>query len=164
MKESFYGIQFKDYAKLCVGQPFPGFTLPTADGKTLALSEIIGKSKITLVHFWGSDSYIKKQMQDELRVLYNKYHGKGLNIVGFYTDKYGDQWKDLVQKEQYPWYNVSDLKGREGMAATVYHEYIALGQTIANTTNVLIDDKGKILAWDVLGAEMEWYVLNACNH
>jgi len=163
MQNSYFGKMLNEYSKLCVGQPFPDFTLPTAEGKQLALKDVVSRSKVTLVHFWAAQSYMKKQLQDELRVFYKKYHDKGLNIVGFYSDKYPDEWKDLVQKEQYPWYNVSDSKGEEGMTAKVYREYLAPGQKIANTTNVLIDAQGKILAWDVYGTELQWYLWKFCG-
>jgi peroxiredoxin len=162
-KKGYYGQMLAKIAPLSIGQPFPEFTLPTADGKTLALRDVVAKSKITLVHFYAANSVIRERMQNELRQLYKIYHDKGLNVIGFYTDKYADQWKDIVQKENYPWYNVSDSKGKEGMAAKLYNEYIWPGQTIPNTTNVLIDAKGKILAWDVAGAELQWYLWKALD-
>lgn len=163
MKNSFYGKKLREYIKLCVGQPFPEFTLPTPEGKMLSLKEVTGKSKLTLIHFWGTDSYVKKPLQDELKILYPKYRDKGFNIIGFYTDPYENDWKELVKKEQYPWYNVSDLKGKYGMAAKVYNEYIRPHQTIANTTNVLIDDQGKIVAWDLYGPELKWLLWKYCD-
>jgi peroxiredoxin len=160
-KKGYYGQMLAKVAPLSVGQPFPEFTLPTPEGKTLALHDVVAKSKITLVHFYAANSVIREKTQNELRQIYKKYHDKGLNVIGFYTDNYADEWKDMVQKENYPWYNVSDSKGKDGLAAKVYNEYIWPGQTIANTTNVLIDSKGKILAWDVAGVELQWYLWKA---
>jgi hypothetical protein len=41
------------------------------------------------------------------------------------------------------------------MINDVYNEG---GHSIPNTTNILLDDKGKIIAWDVNGPELEWYL------
>lgn len=156
-KNSFYGQRIREEMALCEGQPFPEFTLPTAEGKNFALKDIVAKSKITLVHFWADESFDRKKYQDELRTLYKKYHDKGLNIVGISSDKYQDQWKEALQREQFPWYNVSDLKGKNGVVGTVYHE-IGNDDKIHNTTNVLIDDQGKIIAWDASGVVLQWYL------
>jgi len=156
LKNSFYGRQMKEYVKLSVGQPFPEFTLPTTEGQPLSLMEVVKKSKITLVHFWAVNSVIRKKMDDELRLAYEKYHAKGLSIIGVSSDKYADEWKDVVQQEKIPWYNVSDMKGKDGIVEHVYHEFG--DPKTHNTTNVLIDANGKILAWDVSGVEMQWYL------
>lgn len=163
LRKSEYGMLLGNVSKLCVGQPFPDFTLPTPDGKMLALQDVVKKSRLTLVHFWGADSYMRKLLQDELRLVYQKYHDKGFSIIGFYSDLYHEQWDDILQKEKFPWYNVSDLKGKEGMAAKVYNEYIWPGQKIPNTTNVLIDEQGKIVAWDLYGPELQLYLWKYCK-
>lgn len=162
-KNSYFGKILKQSAMLSPGRYFPEFVLPTADGKTLALKDVVAKSKVTLVHFWGARSYQKEKMQSELRNLYTQYHDKGLNIIGFCSDKYADEWKGSVQEAQYPWYNVSDLKGKDGMVAKVYHEYTGTNPAIQNTTNVLIDAEGKIIAWDVQGVELQWYLWKYCS-
>jgi len=154
LKNSYAGKVMGDYARLCVGQSFPEFSLTTPDGNQLALEDVVRKSKVTIVHFWAADSYKRKEMEDELRLLYKKYHDKGLSIIGVSSDKYVEQWKDMLAQEQFPWYNVSVLKPNGGIVETVYHEY---GDShTPNTTNVLIDSQGKIIAWDVEGVEMHW--------
>jgi peroxiredoxin len=161
MKKSFVGKEMKELTRLCVGQPFPDFKLPTPEGGELALNEVVAKSKITIVHFWAANSSNRRKMEDELRLMYKKYHDKGLNVIGFCSDKYADEWRDNVKTEQFPWYNVSDLKGKDGMVENVYHEFG--NSRIHNTTNVLIDLHGKILAWDVEGAELQWYLWKYCG-
>jgi len=159
-KNSYVAKVWRDYNSLCIGQPFPPFTLNNPDGKPLSSKDIFSKSKMTIVHFWADGSVYQKKMQDELRLLYKKYHDRGLNIIGVSSDKYGDQWRDALSREQFPWYNVSDLKGKEGVVENVYHEYGDPKQ-IRNTTNVLVDPQGKIVAWDVEGTEMHWYLWKA---
>ena len=152
-KNSFYGKILKEQVSLSVGQTFPEFNLPTVDGKLLALKSIIGKNKITVVQFWASNSYDVDKFQDELKMLHKKYRDKGLNIIGVCSDTSAKKWKIAMQ--DLPWHHVSDLKGKDGIVGRVYHE--AGGKT-PNTTNVLIDNKGKIVAWDVNGVELQWYL------
>jgi len=158
-KNTFYGKKLYESARLSAGEAFPTFTLPTIEGKPLSIQQITSKGKVTIVHFWATNSFERNKFQDELRFLYKKYHDRGLNIVGFSSDNREDQWKESLQKEKFPWYNVSDLKGEEGMVGKVYHE---IGdRRIHNTTNVLLDDRGKIIAWDVDGIELQWYLWKA---
>lgn len=164
LKNTFHGRWLKEIAILSVGQPFPEFNLPSPDGKGQALKDIVTKGKLTIVHFWSANSLDRKKYQDEIRVMYKRYHGKGLNVVGlFHNDlfdkpegKYLDvvqQWKDVLKVEQFPWYNVIDAKGKDGPVENVYRE---AGRN--NTTNVVLDSEGKIIAWDVRGAELQYYL------
>lgn len=159
-KNSFYGQALTDLSKLCVGQRFIDFTLPTPDGKSLNSKDIIGKSKVTLIHFWTSNSQEKKKWQDEVRAFYKKYHDRGFNVIAIYAGKGVDEWKNDLKKDDYPWYNVADLQGVEGPCLKTYHEPGPLHEFSSlepnNTTNVLIDQRGKIISWDTRGLELRW--------
>ena len=158
-RNTFYGKELEEVVRLCVGQPFPPFNLPTPEGKYVSLTDIIAKSKVTLVHFWATTSYQRGIFQDELRALYKKYHDKGLNIIGVSSDTTDYIWKGFVNAQQFPWYNVSDLKGAQGVVGKLYKEYGTPG--LENTTNVLIDATGKIIAWDAYGVEVQYYLWKA---
>lgn len=158
-KNSFYGKWLKDISILTVGQPFPPFVLPTPEGKPLALKDVVSKSKITIVHFWADKSVDRAKYQDELMGFYKKYHDQGLNIIAISSDIYADQWKDAIRRYKLSsWYNVSDLKGHEGIVEKVYKEFGSVELEIPNTTNVLIDNQGEIIAWDVSGVQLQWYL------
>ncbi len=60
-----------------------------------------------------------------------------------------------------PWYQVSDLKGPKGIVNNIYHEYG--NPDYPNTTNVLLDEKGKIVAYDKTGVELQWYIARALD-
>src|SRR5262249_37330260 len=91
-KNSMEGKKLKEKATLAIGQPLPGFTLPDPDGKMIALKGIIQKNKITIVHLWGSNSWDRNRYQNELKVFYNKYHDKGLGVIGVAADSVRDNW------------------------------------------------------------------------
>ncbi|HEY4061148.1 MAG TPA: DUF4369 domain-containing protein [Puia sp.] len=154
LKESFYGKRLKELATLSIGQTFPEFTLPTSDGKYLASNEIISKSKITIVQFWAFNSEDVDNSQKDLLDIYNEYHSKGLNIIGISSDTSIKKWKVALQ--DLPWYHCSDLKGRNGVVETVYHEYGDPGRP--HTTNVIIDQTGKIIAWGIKGVELKYII------
>jgi len=156
-KNSYYGKILRDNARLAIGQPLPGFTLPTIENKMVSLKDVDSKSKITLVHIWASNSVRKEKYQKELKIAYKRYHDKGLDIVGVSADTAEEDWRKWVLVEQFPWVNVSDLKGhmKGGIVQDVYHEG---GHYIPNTTNILLDSEGKIIAWDVNGPELFWYL------
>jgi hypothetical protein len=145
-----------------VGQPFPLFILPTPDGAQLSCKEIFPKGKLTIIHFWTSNSIDKEKYQNELKFFYKKYHDKGLNVIGVYAGKYMDAWKDELTKGGYPWYNVADLKGKEGPCQRIYREPGLPNNPTPlepnNTTNVLVDAYGNIVAWDARDVELQYYL------
>jgi peroxiredoxin len=160
-KNSYYGRKIKEYADLSVGQPFPDFTLPNPEGKSIALKDILLNSKITLVHIWGSQSIDRAKYQDELRQHYKKYHDKGLNIIGVSADTTSYVFKGFVSEQKYPWENVSDLQGwdNHGTRKSIIEDvFLEGGHGTPNTTNVLLDNTGKIIDWDVNGVELQWYL------
>jgi peroxiredoxin len=156
LKESFAAKKWKEKIPLSIGQPFPLFSLPGTDGKMIALKDVMTKSKVTLVEFFASGSFNVENFQKELLLAYNKYHTKGLNIIGMSSDTSAKKWKIAVS--DLPWPTVSDLKGEQGTVGAVYHEYGEHGTPQQNTTNVLIGADGKIIAWDVSGPELQWYL------
>ncbi|HEX9504015.1 MAG TPA: redoxin domain-containing protein [Patescibacteria group bacterium] len=147
---SYYGKKIKNEVLFIEGQPFPLFTLPTPQGNKLALKDLIFKSKITIVNFWNSNSFKVDEFQQELKEYYLQYKDKGLNIVGIYSDTSAKKWK--LASADLPWYQVSDLKGEEGVIGKTYR------QKTSATTNVLIDSQGNIIAWDASGIFLQYYL------
>ncbi|MCS3800594.1 DUF4369 domain-containing protein [Niastella sp. OAS944] len=141
----------KNFVKLCSGQAFPMFSLPDIDGKLLALDEVVKKSTLTLVNIWSWNSQYVDQNNSELLKIYNEFKSKGLNIVGVYSGTNITKWK--MSAAELPWYHVSDLKGKGGIVEKVFQEVPE-----KSTTNVLIDKSGTIIAWDVSGAALKYYV------
>jgi peroxiredoxin len=155
-RNSYYGKIVWGLRKLCVGQSFPSFSLPDPDGKMLSSNTIIGKSKLTLIQFWHTGITGLKENQETLKNYFQKYHTKGLSIVGISSDTDTLEWKIRVQAARFPWNNVSDLMGSRGIEETVYHE--GRPRVGWRPVNVLVDADGKIVAWDVEGIELQWYL------
>ena|GEM_PF-5771743 len=158
IKQSFYGKWLNDRLSLLIGKPFPLFSLPSEEGRIFNLKDHLDNCKLTLVHFWAVHSVERTGYQTELRSLYNKYKSKGLNIVGVSSDDSSSEYsyRKCLRENSFPWPTLCDFKGKSGIVETVYHEYG--NDRIHNTTNVLINKKGDIVAWDPTGAELQWYL------
>ncbi|SEW04706.1 Peroxiredoxin [Chitinophaga sp. YR573] len=155
-KNTYSGRRLKEKVALCIGQPFPCFTLPTPEGQLLELKKVVTENKLTIVQFWSSNSYQVDKYQEELLLIFKKYKSKGINIIGVSSDTVLNKWKAGILRNDIPWSQVSDLKGANGIVAKIYHEY---GDSkMPNTTNVIIDENGKILAWDISGWELQWFL------
>jgi len=160
-KESYLGKSLKQKLPLLEGQKMPEFSLPDPSGKKIALVDIIKTGKVTLVRFWANKSVARREFDTELREMYKKFHAKGLNIISISTESDETNWKAALAIEKYPWFNVFDSKGKI-VVDNVYHE---LGQVDhQNTTNVLLDKDGKIIAWDTSGIELQYYLINALGN
>lgn len=126
--------------KTLVGKPYIDFEMPTPDGNTLKLSDIVSKNKYTLINFWRSKStnWTKPIIMD----VYNKYHQKGIGFVSISLDTDEAQWKASVKEQQLPWSQISDLKGEQCEAKVLYciEDY---------SRSVIIAQDGTIVARDI---------------
>lgn len=114
-------MQFKDKMgvdqKITEGQPFIDFTLETTNGKVLSVSEVEKTNKITIIYFWGSwDCSEMKSIKNA----YNKYHEKGLEIIGISLDNNKNEWKNTIEHLKLKWPHTCDLKGWNSEGAFLY--------------------------------------------
>lgn len=158
LQNSYYGKLARNMVELSIGRPFPDFSLPTPEGNKVRLRDFVQKSKITLVHFWGSNSFDREKYQNELKLMYNKFHDKGLNIIAVSADTAKDDWEFIIHQKKFPWTNVIAEPRGWGEGSLINVVYGEGGHFIPNTTSVLIDDKGTILAWDVYGIVLRYYL------
>lgn len=85
------------------GKMFTDFTVTTSDGKTVKLSDYVGKGKYTLVDFWASWCGPCMREMPGLKEIYEKYNGKGLQIVGVAVWDDPDDTRAAVESKQLPW-------------------------------------------------------------
>ncbi len=132
-------------AKANVGGTAPNIELSTPEGNTLSLYSLRGH--IVLLDFWASWCGPCLREVPNVKKLYDKYHSKGLEILGISLDEKQDAWVNAIQNKGLNWKHVSSLKGWNCPVAKLY-----------NVTGIprmyIIDEKGTIIAQDLRGEEL----------
>jgi thiol-disulfide isomerase/thioredoxin len=128
--------------RLMPGAIMDDITLSTPDGQTMQLSKVQGK--LILVDFWASWCKPCRAENPNVVKAYNKYKGKGFNIVGISLDQQKGPWLSAIATDRLVWPQMSDLKGWESAAARQY-----------NITSIpmsfLIDSERRIIAKNLRG-------------
>lgn len=147
--ESIYSKSIQKFlevnGRMQVGQPFIDFTLKTADGTDVHLAEVIKNNTLTLVDFWASWCVPCRQENPFVRAAYEKYHKKGLEIVGVSLDRDEADWLKAVKDDALPWNHVRDLDH------TVSPEYLVK----YIPSNFLFNSNGIMVAKNLRGEELE---------
>ena len=131
-----------------VGQEFTDFEMLTPEGKSVKLSDFVGKGKVVLVDFWASWCGPCRREMPNLVEAYKQYKGKNFEIVGVSLDQNGEAWKNAIKQLDITWPQMSDLKYWECEGARLYAV-----SSIPHT--VLIDAEGTIIARGLHGEGLQ---------
>ncbi|HEY4650796.1 MAG TPA: TlpA disulfide reductase family protein [Pontibacter sp.] len=140
------GERLKGMRSTSVGQVAPDIVLPTPDGGTASLSSLRGK--YVLIDFWASWCGPCRKENPNVVRMYNEYKDKGFEIFGVSLDQNREKWLKAIADDKLTWPHVSDLKGWESAAASLYN-ITAIPQTL------LLDKEGRIIAKNLRGKELE---------
>ncbi|WP_019947998.1 TlpA disulfide reductase family protein [Hymenobacter aerophilus] len=143
-----YAAELAILKTVSVGAVAPDFTLPTPEGKPVALSSLRGQ--FVLVDFWASWCGPCREENPNVVKAYNAFKGRNFTVLGVSLDESNarEKWLKAIATDQLPWTQVSGLNGWKGEAATRYHIQ-------AIPQNFLIDPSGKIVAVNLRGAALQ---------
>lgn len=164
LKASSYGKRISNFItakkaekpQVKVGDMAPDFTGQTPEGKTLSLNDI--KGKVTIIDFWASWCGPCRHENPNVVRMYNKYHNKGLEIIGVSLDREGqkDRWIKAIADDELTWHHVSNLQFWQDPIAKLYHV-----RSIPAT--FILDENGNIVATNLRGQDLENKVAELLN-
>lgn len=140
-----YGKLLNATASVEVGGTAPDFKSKDLQNKEVLLNSFRGK--YVLLDFWASWCVPCRRENPNVLKAYNAFKPKNFTVVGYSLDESKDKWADAVAKDGLPWVQLSDLQG-SSVVSRLY------GVT-SIPTNFLIDPKGKIVAKNLRGEELE---------
>lgn len=132
--------------RLKTGKEAPAFTLLDTAGKSWSLSDF--KGKYLLLDFGASWCGWCKLETPFLLDVYKKYSGKNFGLINIAMDTEQELWKKDIEKENYPWLSISDLKGWKG-ALTKDYNIKGVPEII------LIDPEGRIIERGLRGTNID---------
>ncbi len=129
-----------------IGYPATDFAQPTADGKSVKLSDY--KGKMVLVDFWASWCRPCRMENPNVVAAYNKFKSKGFTVLGVSFDQNKEAWLNAVQQDNLTWTHISDLKGWGNEAGKIYN-------VTGIPANILVDKNGVIVGKNLRGQDLE---------
>jgi len=138
----------QEQAETAMNLAIPDFRMNDINGNEVSALEEAAKHKVTVIDFWASWCGPCLKEMPELKNMYEKYHDKGLGIIGVSLDTEMESWKKAVERLGITWVQVSDLRGWENEAAQLFGV-----QAIPHT--IIIDNKGNLIGYGLRGEELE---------
>ena len=116
------------------------FTLNDSQNKEIVFSKF-SKDKVVLIEFWASWCGPCREANPKLEEIYQKYKGKGFEILGISLDYDIKTLQKSIETDQITWTNLLDIKGSKSVKE--------LYTQSALPANILIDRNGIIVARNI---------------
>ena len=158
-KRTEYGKIVANYVaeqeRVAIGALAPDFEITTPDGERVSLYSL--KGKVKLIDFWASWCGPCRQENPNVVKIYNRFRGKGLEILGISLDSDKDEWVEAIRKDGLIWKHGSDLKGWESSVAQLYKV-----RSVPST--ILLDGDNRIVAKNLRGEELGKKIEELLDH
>lgn len=137
------------------GDPLPDAPLPMLAGDTISLHQLIKDKKLVILDLWASwCAPCRRENRNYLVPLWEKYHEKGFEIIGYALDASENTWKKAIETDgAYRWVHASHLQGDDAPLL----ETLRI-QTIP--ANFILDAAGKVIAKNLHGEALTQFVNN----
>jgi thiol-disulfide isomerase/thioredoxin len=123
------------------------FSIPSLDGSEINLYQYRGK--VLLIDCWATWCGPCIKAMPHIGEIYNKFHPKGLEVLGISYDRDEAKWRNFLKKNEYiVWDQASSLQEWKCPSAKIF------AITMIPAT-ILIDKNGVIVARNLKGAELE---------
>lgn len=146
VKASAPGVALKrkieEMGMVSVGGVAPNFKAKTPEGTELALYDLRGH--VVLLDFWASWCGPCMAEMPNVKAIYEKYHGKGLEILGVSLDSDREKWVAAIEKNGLAWHHVSSLSQFDCPIAKRF-------RVTGIPRMYILDENGKIIAQDLRG-------------
>jgi peroxiredoxin len=133
--------------RVAIGKKAPNFQAQTRDGKSVALSDFIGRGYV-LIDFWASWCSPCRKENPDLVKLYDKYKDQGFEFVSVSLDHKTDAWINAVTKDGLTWTQLIDLNAWAGEGVKTYGVRLI-------PYKFLIDKDGVIVAKNLRGENLD---------
>lgn len=135
-----------------VGKDYIDFTLNNTEGQAITISDIVNDNNLVMIDFWASWCPDCRVENPNIVAVYNDFKDKGLEIISVSLDTDKDAWLNGIEEDNLYWENhLSDLKGWNCVPASEYGVAFI-------PQNVLINNKGKIVAKNLNGEELKAFI------
>jgi peroxiredoxin len=132
-----------------IGQIAPDFQLPDQNGKEFKLSDFRGK--YILLDFWASWCAPCREENPNIVKQFERFKGKNFSVLGISLDDDRASWLQAIKDDQLNWSHLSELKKWDGKVSILY-------KIEGIPASFLLDPKGKIIAKNLRGAELELFL------
>ncbi len=144
--------RMKKAALVAQGNKAPEFSATLLDGTTTNLADF--KGSFLLIDFWASWCRACRVENSKFLDIYNTYAGKGFEIVSVSIDEDSEQWKKAIEKDALSWTQILDTD------QSIYNTYMLSSLP----SNFLLDQEGKIIAKNIVGAELKILLQKLVNN
>jgi peroxiredoxin len=129
----------------------PDLAIPNPQGDTIRLSSL--KGEVTLVYFWSAMSKECRNLNPQLREIYEKNKSKGFEVYAIALDNSKDLWRRAIEFDELNWINVSELSFPDSEAANIFNVRVL-------PSNFLLNREGEVVARDIYGPELQKWLDN----